>query len=146
MRNSRERGYFWNVLSTQIEAFNKGWNLKFFQAVQPRWTAKLGSWQIYFTLYSDFKKNDSLRPFNDQSWRNGKNCISTSLMFPKRIYRSGSGCDFWPTHFEIPVADPDSVIFYRCIRIFKICPENVCLFQQWDQLKFSCCSLDCTPI
>ena len=33
-------------------------------------------------LYPGFKKNDSARPFNDQSWRSGKNCIWTFLMFP----------------------------------------------------------------
>ena len=29
--------------------------------------------------YPDFKKNDSVRPFSDQSWRSGKNCIPTSV-------------------------------------------------------------------
>ena len=43
--------------------------------------------------YPDFQKNDSVLLFHDQSLRSVKNCISTSLMFPKKIYRSGKGCE-----------------------------------------------------
>ena len=46
--------------------------------------------------YPDFKTDNSVRPFNDQSWGNDNNFISTSLMFPKKVYRSGKGCDFHP--------------------------------------------------
>ena len=58
--------------------------------------------------YPDFKKNESLRPFNSQSWSIGKNCILTSLMFLKWIYRSGKAFEFAPC-FEIRVAGPDNM-------------------------------------
>ena len=44
--------------------------------------------------YPDFKESDSVLPFNDQSLRNGKTCISTS--FRRAYICLEKGCD--PLH------------------------------------------------
>ena len=64
-----QRGYLRNVSSWQFEAFKEEWNLKLSRAVQPWSIAKISPLEIYLIrslIRSDFMKNNSVQPFNDQ--------------------------------------------------------------------------------
>ena len=50
MRNSLKDAICEKVSKRHFKALNEGWNSKFSQAVQSRWSSKIGSWKVYLTV------------------------------------------------------------------------------------------------